>query len=299
MNDHGHAASSRLTIAVVGAGSIGSTFAYYLARAGHDVTAVVRPGSARLQQLRRDGGVVLKNSDRAAVAVTDALDERTAYDLVVVTTLAYQAEALLPVLHRSAARSIHLMFNNFHPEAMRDAIGVDRCTFGMPFVAASLDSSGKLDATVSAGRKTLHGDRRWADLFTSAGVPSRYEAEMPLWLRCHVPLCLGFESIAWMAEQKHAGATWGQAMRVAHGVHGAFSLVKAQGTTLYPTSKKLLDALPDAVLAGMLWAFSRNRKFRELLATGANECRALVDEMQAAVPTDTAASRAVAAMRPS
>ncbi len=130
-------ASTQLSIAVVGAGSIGSTFAFYLAQAGHEVTAVARPGSTRLEQLRRDGGVVLKNGERAAMRVTDALDESAAYDLVVVTTLAYQAEALMPALQRSAAHAIHLMFNNLHPEAMRDAIGAERCSFGMPFIMAS------------------------------------------------------------------------------------------------------------------------------------------------------------------
>ncbi len=50
--------STPLSIAVIGIGGIGSTFAYYLARAGHDVTVVARPGSPRLQQLQREGGIV-------------------------------------------------------------------------------------------------------------------------------------------------------------------------------------------------------------------------------------------------
>jgi ketopantoate reductase len=41
----------RLRIVVIGAGQIGSTFASRFARnGGHDVTAVARPGSARLAQ---------------------------------------------------------------------------------------------------------------------------------------------------------------------------------------------------------------------------------------------------------
>lgn len=43
-------------IAIVGPGDIGSTFAFQLAQAGHDVTVVAR--RARLAQLRRDGAVV-------------------------------------------------------------------------------------------------------------------------------------------------------------------------------------------------------------------------------------------------
>ena len=50
---------ARLTIAVLGTGRIGSTFAYFLAKAGHDVTVVARQGSPRLAHLQRDGGIVL------------------------------------------------------------------------------------------------------------------------------------------------------------------------------------------------------------------------------------------------
>lgn len=42
--------SSPLRIVVLGAGKIGSAFAFQLARTGHhDVTVVARPGSVRLQ----------------------------------------------------------------------------------------------------------------------------------------------------------------------------------------------------------------------------------------------------------
>ncbi len=122
---------------------------------------------------------------------------------------------------------------------------------------------------------------------------------MPLWLRCHVPFCLAFESIAWLAQQRHAGATWAEAMRVARGMHGAFALLKQQGVSLYPVSKQVFNTMPNAALAGVLWALSRNQKFRELLATGVNECKALLDEMVAAAPQDSAPARALAAMRPS
>ncbi len=51
-------AAAPLSIAVLGCGNIGSAFASRLARAGHQVTVIARPGSTRLLQLRRDGGIV-------------------------------------------------------------------------------------------------------------------------------------------------------------------------------------------------------------------------------------------------
>ena len=63
------AAGSPLSIAVIGVGGFGSTFAFHLARAGHAVTVVARPGSARLEQLRRDKGVVTKDGVRPGMRV--------------------------------------------------------------------------------------------------------------------------------------------------------------------------------------------------------------------------------------
>ena len=72
-----------LRIAVLGAGKIGSTFAFQLARTGgHDVTVIARLGSDRHQQLERHGGIANVNGERAIVEVASTLDEKLAYDLV-------------------------------------------------------------------------------------------------------------------------------------------------------------------------------------------------------------------------
>ena len=79
-------APTTLRIAILGVGKIGSTFAFQLARTGHhDVTVVARAGSVRLRQLQRDNGIVNIKGERASVRVTDTLNERTPYDLVIVT----------------------------------------------------------------------------------------------------------------------------------------------------------------------------------------------------------------------
>lgn len=289
-------------IALIGVGNIGSTFASYLARAGHDVTVVARPHSVRLAQLQRDGGIILKSDIRVSAQVADRLDEEVVYDLVIVTALAHQADALLPALRRSKARCVHFMFNTFEPERLRDAMGADRSSFGMPFVMARLDAEGRLDATVSASRKTLHGDQRWADLFAEAGIASAFEPEMLLWLRCHAPLCIAMESISVMAQARGGGASWSDAMAVARGLHGGFAITKGLGYRLYPGAKAALNAAPNAVLAGMLWSISRVPSFRDLLATGATECEMLIDHVTAVAqtmsPVPSASALALTKIRP-
>src|SRR5499427_7180479 len=122
------AAKTRLSIAIIGAGKIGGTFAYQLARAGHDVTVIARPDSLRLQQLQRDQAIILKTGARAEVRVGDKLDEEAAYDLVLVTTPAHQVAAVLPALQRSKARWVQFMLVTFEPEGLRDAVGGHRCS---------------------------------------------------------------------------------------------------------------------------------------------------------------------------
>lgn len=275
--------SPPLRIAVLGVGSIGSTFAFQLARnGGHDVAAIARPGSRRLQQIERDHGIVNTKNERAEVHVADALDEQTPYDLVIVTLLAHQVDSVLPALQRSAARCVLFMFNNFDPERLRDAVGAERCSFGMPFVQATIGVDGKINATIGAGgQKTKINDQRWVDVFIAAGLPAVLEPNMLLWLRCHVPLCIAFESVSVAGVRRGDGASWGEAMVIARGMQEGFTLIQRLGYKLYPSEKSLLHTGPAAVAAGMLWSMSRNKSFRDLLATGASECRALVDVLVA------------------
>ena len=279
-------ASPPLRIAVLGGGRIGSAFAFPLARTGqHDVTVVARPGSDRFQQLQRDGGIVNPKGERVEVRVADTLDAQTPYDLVVVTLLAHQVDAVLPALRRSAARCVQFTFNNFEPERLRDAVGAERCAFGMPFVQASFDQDGKLKATIgAAGQKTLLSQQRWVDVFNGAGLPAILEPDMPLWLRCHAPLCVAFEGVCVAGERRGGGASWGEALVLARGVHEGFALIRGLGYRLYPRAKTWIDACPTWVMAAVLWFVSRIRSFRELLATAEDECGALVDAMAAAAP---------------
>jgi 2-dehydropantoate 2-reductase len=193
------------------------------------------------------------------------------------------------------------MFNTFQPERLAAAIGAERCAFGMPFLQANLDDDGRLKAVIgAAGQKSLMGEPRWVEVFNAAGLPAALEPQMPLWLRCHTPFCVAFESVSVAGERRGGGASWGEAMVLARGVHACFALIRALGDEIYPGAKKRIDASPAWVMAAMLWVMSRIPSFRTLLATGAAECAALVDAMVAAAPAagpgvDVAR---IAAMRP-
>ena len=295
-------ASPALRIAVIGVGGIGSTFAFQLARTGgHQVTAVARPGSLRLEQLMRAKGIVNTQDEQAKLEVVDKLEEQVSYDLVLVTLLAHQVEAVVPALQRSAAKAILFMFNNFEPEQLRDAVGAERCFFGMPFVQARLDGAGKLSAKIgAAGQKSKINNQEWVNLFNAAGLPAVFESNMLLWLRCHVPLGAAFESVSVAAMRRGGGASWKEAMVIARGAQASFTLIQRLGYRIYPSGKAFLHASPAWVLAGILWSMSRIPSFRELLATAVNECRALVDVLLASASRDGSVNlvNAIAAMKP-
>ena len=289
-------------IAVLGAGRIGSALAFQLARVGgHDVTVVARDGSSRLRQLRRDEGIVAVNGERADVRIVDTLDEAAPYDLVVVTLLAHQLAAVLPALARSAAQAILFMHNTFEPEASRHAVGAARCVFGMPFLQSDYDAEGRLNATFGAGgQKSLLSRQPWVDLFISAGIPAALESDMPLWLRGHAPLCIAFQSVCVAGRRRGGGCKWGEAEIVARGVRESYVLIRALGYRVHPALKARISGAPTWLLAGLLWGLSRIRSFRELLATGGEEGRALTDALVAAAAGSKARVRValIEAMRP-
>ncbi len=278
--------SQSLNIAIVGMGGIGSLFAFQFSSMGHHaVTAIARQGSPRFQQLQRDGGVVDARGRRGDMKISDRLDESIAYDLVIVTLPDHQVGAVLPALQRSAAKWVQFMFNTFDPERLQTAVGAHRCSFGMPFVQGSIDSNGRLNAKIGAvGQKTIMNSQLWVDVFNASGLPSKLEPDMLLWLRCHVPLCIAFESVSVAGVRRNGGASWSEAMVIAHGVKESFTLIRRLGYRLYPAGKARLDRSPAFVTASMLWSMSRIPSFRNLLATGINECRALVNTLVAAVP---------------
>ena len=270
-------------IAVLGTGRMGSAFAFQLARTGnHRVTAIARPQSTRLQQIERDHGILDTKGERADVVLADSLDERISYDLIIVTLLAHQIDTVLPALQRSVAKHILFMFNTFEPERLRDAVGAQRSSFGMPFVQANFDQEGRLQATIGAARKTKISSEKLVDMFIAAGLPAVFEPEMMLWLRCHAPLCIAFESVSVAAVRRGDAASWNEAMVLARGMKESFKLIRRLGYRIYPSEKRWLAIGPAWMAAYMLRKMSRLAGFRNLLATGINECRALVDVVAAA-----------------
>lgn len=282
-----------MQIAIVGTGSIGSTFAWHLARAGHDVTVVAR--GARLARLERDRAIVRVDGARAEVRVSRALDTATAFDLVLVTVFASQVDALLPTLAASAARTVMFAFNTFEPlDRLREAVGAGRFAFGFPAIIASLDAEGRLASQViTVGQITTVTERAWAEVFGAAGIGSVVHDDMHAWLRTHAAFVAPLMALGCSVHARGAGVSLPEALCVARAMREGFALVRALGQRVTPAAMTMLAWIPAPCVALGLWGMSRTRAVRALGANGPGEARALIDAMVTAAPERTAALSAI------
>jgi 2-dehydropantoate 2-reductase len=271
-------------VAIIGPGGIGSTFAFQLSRAGHDVTVVAR--GRRLEQLRRDHAIVTTAGERAAVTVTDELDPATPWDLVLVTVLASQVDAVLPALGGSSAKTVMFMFNTFQPlDRLRNAVGADRFAFGFPSVLARLED-GRLSATIPPRvMRNTATDPLWAKVFTEAGLPTTVQPDMQSWLRTHAALIVPLAIAGATANRRGSGLSRTEARNYARAMAEAFRLVHRLGDTITPAPIAMLSRLPVPILAPLLWGLSRLKVLVKTIAVVPTaEPRMLIDEMSAIAP---------------
>ncbi|MBS2028843.1 MAG: ketopantoate reductase family protein [Deltaproteobacteria bacterium] len=271
-----------MKIALIGPGAIGSTFAYQLSRAGHEVTVVAR--GARLAYLQGEGAIVLGSGERAPVTVADALDATTPWDLVMVTVLAHQVQAVLPALQASAARQVMFLFNTFESiEPLRDAVGRERALFGFPMGIFALLREGRVLPQIRVG--TVSSDPAWAKVFSAAGIPTSVEPDMQGWLRTHVAVIAPMMTAAAIAFGQKRGLTWAEAGHHIDALRAGLDAVRAVGSAIRPPLFGPLARLPRFVLAGLFWIASRTRMVHDLGSMGPTEPRLLIDMMRAAAPS--------------
>jgi len=282
----------QMKIAIVGVGGIGSTFAVQLARAGHEVTVVAR--RRRLDQLQRAGGIQ-SESDVVPVSVAEALPGDVAFDLVLVTVLAHQLEPLLAPLGSSAARSVMFMFNTFASlTPLRDVVGASRFSFGFPLILAQVDGDGVLHAKIQTkGLRTTVTDPRWADVFTSAGIPSVVTADPESWLRSHAAAVVPVMLAAAESHRTRHGIPWKRATELAGLMSESFALVRTLGNDVIPASHAVMEKLPRLAVAGLLWGMSRSSAIRASGAAGLAEPQALARAMLAVSSVDRPGLRRV------
>src|SRR6186713_376343 len=202
-----------MNIILIGAGRIGSTVAFHLAKAGHQITLVAR--GARFETLRRDRAIVTTDGQRAPITVVASLDSATPYDLAIVTVPEHQVAPLLPMVSASSAKTILFMFNTFQgTERYRSAVGAERFEFGFPNMSAYLVEQRLRYIVNGPGMGTTLTSPTLTKLFKQAGLPAEVESDMDAFLRSHVAMVVPLFLAALQTWQRETNLTWTEAQRL-------------------------------------------------------------------------------------
>lgn len=276
------ATSQSLNIAIIGAGQIGSTFAYYLSAANHQVTLIARPNSERLRQLQAANAVVMQDGKQAKVTVADHLDETIQYDLLLVTLRMDLVDSVLPCIHCSGAKQVMFMFSSFTPEYL---VPTDsnkaRYLLGFPYFTAWLNGEGRLAPRLSS-KAVISNSQKWVQVFHAAGMGCEYVTDMHNRIRSQSVVGSTMEAVCYTAKQHNGGATWAEAMLGARAAHEGFALIKRLGYPVESTMNRSVASMPATMIAAILYAVTRVTSVRDLMAGGIGESRAMVGAMMKA-----------------
>jgi 2-dehydropantoate 2-reductase len=185
-----------MTIVIVGAGVIGSTYGDRLARSGQDVTLLAR--GRRLADLRAHGLVVEDASSgqrtQISLPVLDQLSEGDRYDLALVPVRAEQLASTLPVLLEMDDRTNVLFFGNTtgRQTELAAALG-ERALFGFP-AAGGVRDGVLIRYVIIKKQKTMLGEwggtstpriARLQTMFADAGFPTNISTDIGGWMLGH------------------------------------------------------------------------------------------------------------------
>ena len=302
-----------MKILVYGAGVIGSVYAAFLARGGHDVTVLAR--GRRLAELRARGirleTVPGGTRIEAEVEAVETLDSGRAYDVVLAVV---PFDRLAPVLARLAEHplspTVVFVGNNVRgPASLTAALGEARVLMGFPDFGGSWVGDRIHFATRTGGEDTvgltlgeLDGRetervRAIAAAFASAGVRVEAEPRIDAWLEAHAALVLPI--LFGLALHGNDCDTLARdratLRRMARAIREGLAVLRAHGHPVTPFQLRLILWLPTrataAVLARILaspfakvafagHAAAAGREFEQLWA----DFRALAAESGAGVP---------------
>lgn len=154
-----------MRILILGAGAIGGYYGMHLARAGADVTFLVRPKRAEI--LAREGLVVHSRGEVLQRRIPTVLAEevRAPYDLVFLTCKAFDLDGAMDAIAPAAGAGtavLPILNGMAHFDALDARFGAERVLGGVCYIATSLAADGSIRHT-SPNDTILFGDREGRD----------------------------------------------------------------------------------------------------------------------------------------
>lgn len=171
-----------MRLLVLGAGATGGYFGGLLAKAGADVTFLVRP--ARRKQLRRDGLKIESPAGSLATSVNAITADEIAapYDAIILSAKAYDLPAAVDAIRPAVGEAsvvLPLLNGMKHLEALDAAFGASRVLGGLCQISVTLTADGAI--------------RRFGDM-ASLTMGPRLSEQVPAARKLHETLARAFEA---------------------------------------------------------------------------------------------------------
>jgi ketopantoate reductase len=201
-----------MKILVLGAGVIGTTYAWQLSDAGHDVSLLVR--KSKKEQMERNGIHIryrderLKKSEPVEVTyqpvVVDQFHAQDAYDLIIVSVRAHQLDEILPELAAGSGKADILFFGNnwWGEERIRKFLSPEKCIFGFSRLVGGWRTENQIECIFFDNPElvTMLGERdgqmtprlqNLRDVFEKANLKPMLSPDILGWLSIHYVEFLG------------------------------------------------------------------------------------------------------------
>jgi ketopantoate reductase len=201
-----------MKILVLGAGVIGTTYAWQLSHAGHNVSLFVR--KSRIDQIEKEGIHInyrderLKDSELLEVTyhpvVVDQFHPQDSYDLIIVSVRAHQLDEILPGLAAGSGNADILFFGNnwWGEERIRKFLHPEQYLFGFSRLVAGWRTENGMECIFFDNPElvTMLGEKdgqitprlqNLRDLFERANLKPVISPDILGWLSIHYVEFLG------------------------------------------------------------------------------------------------------------
>jgi ketopantoate reductase len=201
-----------MKILVLGAGVIGTTYAWQLSTAGHEVSLLVR--TSKREQVEREGIRIryrderLKKSEPVEVTyhpiVVDQFHAQDRYDLIIVSVRAHQLDKVLPALAAGSGSADILFFGNnwWGDERIRNFLSLEKYLFGFSRLVGGWRTENQIECIFFDNPElvTMLGERdgqitprlqNLRDLFEKGNLKPTLSPDILGWLSIHYVEFLG------------------------------------------------------------------------------------------------------------
>ncbi|WP_165042366.1 ketopantoate reductase family protein [Dysgonomonas sp. ZJ709] len=204
-----------MNILIYGAGTIGCTYGWQLAEAGHDVSILVREGK---KQSIEENGINIHCTDYRGgqkrienivfrPKVIEVLSSENNYEYIIVSVGCDNLKSVLPILSESAGKAHILFFQNMWNDFDEIAkyLSSDQYFFGFPFMVGGGRGEKGLNAIISDSKysKTILGEangdttpriQKIAKAMGTADLKPFISNQIITWLVPHFAFIAGFSA---------------------------------------------------------------------------------------------------------